>query len=341
MFIIETDAATDVATAAATDVATTVTPTAKTNDCQCCGRQYALKGMNCPSHCLMFKHINPSYRDLPIRYADFGVLHRNELSGALRGLTRVRKFCQDDAHIFCTEEQIGQEIENVLDFIKKVYGDFNMNIQVGLSTRPDKYIGDLNNWNKAENILKNIISVWPNHTINDKDGAFYGPKLDFKVTDALGREHQLATIQLDFNLPERFNLTYKNSEGLDIRPIMIHRAVFGSIERFIAILLEATQGNLPFFVNPRQVAIVPVKHDNPDIVSYCEELKEALLKKDIRVNFICDSDKMQKKIANCEVLHYSQIIVIGKKEVESRTINIRGSVGVKPFDEYIKETLIY
>ncbi len=306
------------------------------NLASCCDNhhQFALKAMNCPAHCIMFKHVNPSYRDLPIRYADFGVLHRNEVHGALRGLVRVRKFCQDDAHIFCMESQIKDEIQGVIDFIKKVYVDFNMNIEAGLSLRPEKYIGDLAVWDRAENILRDIIVEFPNYQINEGDGAFYGPKIDINVVDFIGRKHQLASIQLDFNLPERFDLHYKGSNGENIRPVMIHRAVLGSVDRFIGILLESSQGKLPFFINPRQVAIIPVKHDNEVIVNYCNKLYADLKEKGVDVDFIDDNDMMAKKIANCEVLHYSQIIVIGKKEAENGKVNIRGK-SVVDYDDYI------
>lgn len=284
-------------------------------------RQYALKPMNCCSHCLIFKHINPSYRELPMRLADFGVLHRNENSGSLRGLTRVRKFCQDDAHIYCTFEQIKSEIRNVLEFISKVYKDFNMEIKFGLSTRPDEYIGELETWNKAEEILKEILTeINPEYEINEKDGAFYGNKIDCKVKDAFGREHQLATIQLDFNLPERFGLTYKDNEGQEVRPIMIHRAIFGSVERFIGILLESTQGKLPLFVNPRQISIVPVKNTT-EIDNYCKKIELELKKLEYNVDYYNDSNTMNKKIAMCKILHYNYIILIGDNEVKNNIIH--------------------
>jgi threonyl-tRNA synthetase len=313
------------------------------NQINCCqnDRQFAMKAMNCPSHCLLFKHLNLSYRDLPIRLADFGVLHRNEIHGSLRGLTRVRKFCQDDAHIFCSFNQIKQEIKNVLEFIHKVYGDFDMKIKFGLSTRPDEFIGDIETWNKAEEILREILNdSYPGYEIYEKDGAFYGNKIDCKVMDAFGREHQLATVQLDFNLPERFNLTYKDSNGNDSRPVMIHRAVFGSVERFIGILLESTQGKLPFFINPRQIAIIPVKSDEPIIDTYCKELDLNLKKSNYNVNYYDDTDTMQKKIAYCEVLHYNYIIVIGKKEVDNKTISVRNpkiTLDYNSFLELIKK----
>jgi len=200
--------------------------------------------MNCPGHCLMFKFRARSYKELPIRFADFGVLHRNELSGALTGLTRVRRFVQDDAHIFCRPDQIADEISNCFDFLKYVYGIFGFQFTLELSTRPEKkFIGDLETWNAAENTLREQLDKFAGKDgwkLNPGDGAFYGPKIDIHVFDALKREHQCATIQLDFNLPKRFDLTFATDEGKEIRPVIIHRAIFGSIERFTAILTENT-----------------------------------------------------------------------------------------------------
>ncbi len=297
---------------------------------------YSIKPMNCPSHCLMFKYVNPSYRQLPMRLADFGVLHRNELSGALRGLTRVRKFSQDDAHIFCTMDQIEDEIKGVIDFIKKIYGIFRFKFSVGLSTRPEKYIGSLDNWNKAEEILSRLITTFDESTINPGDGAFYGPKLDFTVTDTLGRKHQLGTIQLDFNLPERFNLTYQDDQGTLTRPVIIHRAILGSVERFIALLLENGQGDIPYFVSPRQVAIIPVSV-KPDLVEYANKIQKQIVSssagKYVHMDLL--SETLQKKILNAEKQHWNWIIVLGKKELASNTVNIRG-VGEKPVEFLIE-----
>ncbi len=291
---------------------------------------------NCPSHCLMFKHVNPSYRQLPMRLADFGVLHRNEFHGALRGLTRVRKFSQDDAHIFCSMDQIEDEIKGVIDFIKQVYKIFNFKFSVGLSTRPKKYIGSLDNWNKAEEILSRLITTFDESTINPGDGAFYGPKLDFTVTDTLGRKHQLGTIQLDFNLPERFNLTYQNDQGELTRPVIIHRAILGSVERFIALLLENGQGDIPYFVSPRQVAIIPVSV-KPDLVEYANKIQEQIISSSAGkyVHVDLSSETLQKKILNAEKQHWNWIIVLGKKELASNTVNIR-TIGEKPIEFLIE-----
>ncbi len=301
--------------------------------------QFSIKPMNCPSHCLMFKHVNPSYRQLPMRLADFGVLHRNEFHGALRGLTRVRKFSQDDAHIFCSMDQIEDEIKGVIDFIKQVYKIFNFKFSVGLSTRPEKYIGSIDNWNKAEEILSRLITTFDESNINPGDGAFYGPKLDFTVTDTLGRKHQLGTIQLDFNLPERFNLTYQDDQGALVRPVIIHRAILGSVERFIALLLENGQGDIPYFVSPRQICIIPVSV-KPDLVEYCDKVKTLINTSNAGkyVNVDLSSETLQKKILNAEMLHYNYIIVLGKKELGASTVNIRG-IGEKSQEYLIKMLL--
>jgi threonyl-tRNA synthetase len=291
---------------------------------------------NCPSHCLIFKHVNPSYKDLPLRYADFGVLHRNELSGALRGLTRVRKFSQDDAHIFCRLDQIEQEILNVIDFIKEIYTKFNLKFSVGLSTKPEKYIGSDEIWTQAESTLNSLIKTFEHYHINEGDGAFYGPKLDFTVEDTLGRKHQLGTIQLDFNLPERFDLTYQTDvQGKFERPVIIHRAILGSVERFIALLLENGQGDIPLFVSPRQISIIPVSV-RPDLLDYCSEIKNQFNFNGFKHVQLDDStETLQKKILNSEILHYNYIVVIGKKEITNKTINVR-NIGEIKLEEFIK-----
>merc|ERR1712168_28240 len=221
---------------------------------------FGLKPMNCPGHCIMFDQKARSYRELPLRMADFGVLHRNELSGALTGLTRVRRFQQDDAHIFCTPDQIKSEMAGALNFLKHVYQIFGFTYQLRLSTRPEKFLGDIKVWDMAEKGLQESLdSMDIPWKLNPGDGAFYGPKIDITIKDALRRSIQCATIQLDFNLPERFNLLYSSGEGDEkVRPVMIHRAILGSVERMIAILIEHTAGKWPFWLSPRQAAIVPV-----------------------------------------------------------------------------------
>uniref|UniRef100_A0A8C8F600 threonine--tRNA ligase n=1 Tax=Oncorhynchus tshawytscha TaxID=74940 RepID=A0A8C8F600_ONCTS len=232
---------------------------------------FALKPMNCPGHCLMFSHRPRSWRELPLRLADFGVLHRNELSGTLTGLTRVRRFQQDDAHIFCTMEQIESEMKGCLDFLRCVYDVFGFSFQLHLSTRPEKYLGDIAVWNQAEKQLENSLNEFGEPwKLNPGDGAFYGPKIDIKIKDAIGRYHQCATIQLDFQLPIRFNLTFVGKDGDDkAKPVIIHRAILGSVERMIAILTENYAGKWPLWLSPRQVMFVPV---NPTCEEYAKRV---------------------------------------------------------------------
>uniref|UniRef100_A0A8C1YWZ0 threonine--tRNA ligase n=1 Tax=Cyprinus carpio TaxID=7962 RepID=A0A8C1YWZ0_CYPCA len=236
---------------------------------------FALKPMNCPGHCLMFSHRPRSWRELPLRLADFGVLHRNELSGTLTGLTRVRRFQQDDAHIFCTMDQIESEMKGCLDFLRCVYDVFGFSFQLHLSTRPEKFLGDIAVWNQAEKQLENSLNEFGEPwKLNPGDGAFYGPKIDITIKDAIGRYHQCATIQLDFQLPIRFNLTYVGRDGEDKdRPVIIHRAILGSVERMIAILTENYAGKWPLWLSPRQVMLVPV---NPSLEEYVKQVPHLL-----------------------------------------------------------------
>jgi len=283
---------------------------------------YALKPMNCPGHCLIFDHRNRSWRELPLRMADFGVLHRNELSGALTGLTRVRRFQQDDAHIFCTSDQIGQEIINALDFLRHVYTVFGFTFQLRLSTRPDKFLGELDMWEHAEKQLADSLnSFGESWTLNPGDGAFYGPKIDITISDALKRQHQCATIQLDFQLPIRFNLNYISETGEKKRPVIIHRAIFGSVERMIAILTESYAGKWPFWLSPRQVILIPV---GPQFDEYAEKVKKEIYE----AGFMCDvdidhGDTLNKKIRNAQLAQYNFILVVGDKEKNANTVNIR------------------
>jgi threonyl-tRNA synthetase len=224
-------------------------------------KELAVKPMNCPSHCLIFGTRLRSYRDLPIRYADFGRLHRNERSGVTAGLTRVRSFSQDDAHIFCTEDQIGQEVEAVARTIMKIYETFGFqDVKIELSTRPEKSIGKAEQWEHAESTLTAALEAifGDRYEVNEGDGAFYGPKIDFQVSDALGRWWQLGTIQLDYQMPERFDLSYVGADGEEHRPVMIHRAMLGSIERFLGILIEHTAGVFPLWLAPVQAVVLPL-----------------------------------------------------------------------------------
>ncbi|XP_046661413.1 threonine--tRNA ligase 1, cytoplasmic-like isoform X1 [Homalodisca vitripennis] len=283
---------------------------------------FALKPMNCPGHCLVFDHRPRSWRELPLRMADFGVLHRNELSGALTGLTRVRRFQQDDAHIFCAVPQIKAEITGALDFLRHVYGVFGFTFQLCLSTRPDKFLGDIAVWEEAEKQLADSLNdfgePWRE---NPGDGAFYGPKIDITIMDALRRNHQCATIQLDFQLPIRFNLAYINEAGEKTRPVIIHRAILGSVERMIAILTESYAGKWPFWLSPRQIMIIPV---GPPFNDYAEKVKDQLY----NAGFVCEvdsdaGDTMNKKIRNAQLAQYNFILVVGEREQTAETVNVR------------------
>lgn len=289
----------------------------------------------------MFAHRERSYRELPIRFADFGVLHRNELSGALNGLTRVRRFQQDDAHIFCRNDQVMDEIRSCISFLESVYSIFGFTFSMKLSTRPEKFLGDIKTWDFAEQQLMAALDAsghkWE---LNPADGAFYGPKIDITIMDAHKRRHQCATIQLDFQLPIRFNLEYRTAAagGADAaaapgnqdtssvevetkaRPVIIHRAIMGSLERMFAILTENFAGNWPFWLSPRQIAIVPVSHVYD---AYANEVQAILHE----AGFHCDADvsdlTLNKKIRNAEVSQYTFILVVGGKEEEAKTVNIR------------------
>jgi len=291
------------------------------------GQEFGMKPMNCPGHCLMFGMRQRSYRELPWRVADFGVLHRNEMSGALTGLTRVRRFQQDDAHIFCRPDDVQQEIEDMLQFIDYVYGKFGLQYEMFLSTRPQKYIGEKATWDEAERqlaaALNNNGREWKE---NPEDGAFYGPKIDINVFDALGRKHQCATIQLDFQLPIRFGLKYNAAAGTDSaeekeeRPIIIHRAILGSVERFTAILIEHLAGKWPLWLSPRQVAIVPVGADQ---FAYGAEVQAVMRNEGYHCDLDNSSKTLQKKIRDNQLAQYNYILVVGKEEVENKTVNVR------------------
>ena len=286
--------------------------------------QYALKPMNCPGHCVMFGIRDRSYRELPIRFADFGVLHRNELSGTLSGLTRVRRFQQDDAHIFCRTDQLEAEMTSCLDFLQHVYGIFGFTFSLKLSTRPEKFLGDIETWNQAEKKLEESLNKFGQPwELNPGDGAFYGPKIDITIKDALNRRHQCATIQLDFQLPERFDLTYNPSEvqpGKKFRPVIIHRAILGSVERMMAILTESFGGRWPFWLSPRQIGIVPVAVAH---YAYAEELRKAFHDAGFYVEVDLSDATLPKKVRNAELMHYNFIIVVGSEEMDSRTVNVR------------------
>ena len=307
------------------------------------GEEFLLKPMNCPHHCEIFKSKPWSYRDLPKRYAEFGTVYRYEQSGELHGLTRVRGFTQDDAHIFCAPEQLDDEFKKVIDLVLYVFkslGFKNFSTQVSLRDpdKPEKYIGNLKNWEMAENAIINAaIEKDLNYSVEKGEAAFYGPKLDFMVKDALGRRWQLGTIQVDYNLPERFDLSYKGSDNNLYRPIMIHRAPFGSMERFVAILLEHTGGNFPIWLTPTQANILCVseKHKN-----YAQKVLKFFENHEIRALIDDRNETIGKKIRESEISKIPYMIILGEKEAQSQSVSLRkhqkGDVGNFDLDSVVK-----
>lgn len=290
---------------------------------------YALKPMNCPGHCLIYKDRKRSYRDLPMRMAEFGQVHRHEFSGALNGLLRVRTFCQDDAHIFVRRNQIEQEIALALKIIDEVYKIFGFEYGVELSTRPDDFMGEIELWDEAEASLGKVLTdLGYKYNINEGDGAFYGPKIDIHIKDALNRSHQCATVQLDFQMPEKFDLTYVDENNQEAQPVMIHRAVFGSLDRFLGILIEHYAGAFPFWLAPKQVALINVAQPHEAGV---EELFQEFHAAGIRVEKDLRNEKLGKKIRDAELRKIPYILVIGDKELSEDTFAVRkhGSDTVK------------
>jgi threonyl-tRNA synthetase len=287
--------------------------------------KFSLKPMNCPSHVLMFKHRRRSYRELPMRIADFCPLHRNEVKGVLSGMTRVRKFEQDDAHIFCTEDQIGAEMAGQIDFVKHVYTTtFKMPFVAKLSTRPEKFLGKIETWNAAEASLEKALKDnGVEYRINAGDGAFYGPKIDFDIKDAIGRNWQLATIQLDFQLPVRMGCEYEGQDGQRHHPVMIHRAMLGSLERFIGILTEHYGGNFPLWLAPVQAAVVAVTPLTDEIEAYARKVHRALVDAGLRSEIDLSADHISAKIKTRELQKTPYMAVIGAKEVAAGTVNVR------------------
>lgn len=304
--------------------------------------QYIVKPMNCPFHILIYQANRHSYRSLPLRMAELGTVYRKEKSGALAGLTRVQGFTQDDAHIFCTPEQLVDEINAIIDFVADTMDIFNMKFEVELSTRPESYVGDLKNWELAEAGLKEAMDKrGMQYEINEGDGAFYGPKIDFKVKDAIGRTWQCATIQLDFNLPERFDIKYQDKDGLLKTPVMLHRVIFGSMERFHGILIEHYAGAFPTWLAPHQVAIVPIADRHADAAA---QIADNLKKQGIRALLDDRSESMNYKIReNLQHKKIPYVLVVGDKEIEEKTVAIRargrGQIGTKPVDEFASKLL--
>jgi threonyl-tRNA synthetase len=290
-------------------------------------RQMAVKPMNCPGHCLVYATRLRSYRDLPIRYADFGRLHRYEKSGVTSGLTRVRSFSQDDAHVFCTEEQIGDEIHAAAAMILEIYRTLGFSdIKVELSTRPGKSIGTAEQWQQAESRLEAALrSVFGDgYSINPGDGAFYGPKIDFQISDAIGRWWQLGTLQLDYQLPQRFDLKYVGADGAEHRPVMIHRAMLGSLERFMGILIEHTSGAFPVWLMPQQAVVLPVSEKFAD---YAAGVRDQLAAAGVRVELDARGEKLGYKVREAQLQKVPYMLVCGGREAESGTVAVRLRTG--------------
>ena len=309
-------------------------------------RTFAIKPMNCPGGMLVYNNSLHSYKDLPLRIGELGQVHRHEASGSLNGLFRVRTFTQDDAHIFMSEEQIEEEVIKLISFIDRMYAIFNLTYDIELSTRPEeKYIGDIKIWEKSEKALENACHKAGHECkINPGDGAFYGPKLDFHIKDSLGRVWQCGTIQLDMNLPERFDLTYIAKDGSKKRPVMLHRVIYGSIERFIGILIEHYAGAFPLWLSPNQVTIIPV--NNNYHLDYSKQLEKELKEKGIRVSLDDREEKLSYKMRETQTKKVPLTLIIGDKEVENKNISYRKfgtrdtvTVDTKEFISNVLETI--
>ena len=306
------------------------------------GEEFMLKPMNCPHHCEIYKFKPRSYKDLPLRFAEFGTVYRYEQSGELHGLTRVRGFTQDDAHLFCTPDQLKEEFKKVIDIIFIIFKaldfkDYTAQISLRDPNNRDKYIGTDENWEKAERaIIEAAEEKGLKTTVELGEAAFYGPKLDFMVKDAIGRKWQLGTIQVDYNLPERFDLEYTGADNLKHRPIMIHRAPFGSMERFVAVLIEHTGGKFPLWLTPDQVVVMPISEKYND---YAQKLSDLLNNSDIRTVLDDRNEKIGRKIRDNELKKIPYLLVVGENEQESNTVSVRrqghGDMGVMPVDEFI------
>lgn len=299
---------------------------------------HAVKPMNCPGHLLIYKNSGHSYREFPIRFFEFGLVHRHEKAGVLHGLFRVRQFTQDDAHLFCTPEQIKDQISDVIDFIMRIYKTFGFeDYKIELSTRPQNYIGSIEIWDKAEKALQDVLEKQNfEYQLNPGDGAFYGPKIDFHIKDVLNRSWQCGTIQLDFSMPERFDLEYTDVDGQLKRPVMIHRALFGSMERFIGILLEHYGGALPLWLSPVQLKIIPI---SDRFNEYAIKVNQIAAQRGIRSEIDYRSEKVGYKIRDAEVKKIPCMVIVGEKEQESDSVSVRlhgkGDLGSRPLKEFI------
>ena len=312
------------------------------------GEEYLLKPMNCPHHCEIFRSAPRSYRDLPLRFAEFGTVYRYEQSGELHGLTRVHSFTQDDAHLFCRQDQLQEEFEKVIDLILYVFktlhfDKFTAQVSLRDPKNPSKYIGSEENWNKAEQgIIDAAKKKGLLYVVETGEAAFYGPKLDFMVKDAIGRSWQLGTIQVDYNLPERFELEYVDSDGSRKRPVMIHRAPFGSLERFVAVLLEHTAGHLPLWLHPDQVKVLPVSEKYAD---YAKKVANLLNNSEIRASIDDRNETLGKRIRETSLMRVPLLVIVGEKEQAEESVSVRrgavdqGSMSVPQFVEYVRKAV--
>ncbi|NLK66352.1 MAG: threonine--tRNA ligase [Campylobacteraceae bacterium] len=307
-------------------------------------QEYGIKPMNCVGHVKIYQSDIRSYRDLPLKFFEYGVVHRHERSGTMHGLFRVREFTQDDAHIFCRQDQIKENILEILDFVEKVMDIFGFTYDMEISTRPEKAIGDVEVWDVATKALKEALDEkGASYGIDEGGGAFYGPKIDIKITDALKRKWQCGTIQVDFNLPERFDLSYIDENNEKKRPVMIHRAILGSFERFIGILVEHTAGELPFFIAPTNVSIIPISDAH---VEYAKEIASELMELEVDAEILSKNETLNKRIRTAEKAHVPMILVIGDNEVENRSVALRNrrareksDMSLDEFIKFIKEKL--
>lgn len=307
------------------------------------GLEYEIKPMNCPFHVFVFKSQLRSYRDLPLRYAELGTVYRYERSGVLHGLLRVRGFTQDDAHIFCMEDQLEDEVLRVLDFTLFILETFGFTeYDIYLSTRPDKYVGTDDGWQKATDALELALKQKTlKYEIDPGEGVFYGPKIDIKVRDSLGRQWQCSTIQVDFNIPERLDITYRNSESLDSRPIMIHRALMGSLERFFGILIEHYAGAFPLWLSPTQISVLTIAERH---IEYGRKIVDSMIREGLRADIDYGNDKMGKKIRKATISKTPYMCIIGDKEISNNTVNIRkrdgeniGEMTIEEMVSFLKE----
>jgi threonyl-tRNA synthetase len=301
------------------------------------GEEMAIKAMNCPGHYLLYSNDVHSYRELPIRYHEQTPLHRNELAGVLSGLTRVRQFSQDDGHCFVMPEQIGSEVEHMLRLIRRVYDDLGMSYEAKFSTRPDEFLGDVATWDHAESELRGALErAGLQYTLNAKDGAFYGPKIDFDVTDAIGRKWQCATIQLDYQMPERFDLKYIGADNTEHRVVVIHRAIFGSFERFIAILIEHYAGAFPLWLAPVQAIVLPISDRH---MEYAVSVRDRLKAAGLRAELDERQEKIGYKIREAQLQKIPYMLVVGDRESAEGTVSVRtragGDQGASAVDAFI------